>query len=129
MVKFDSWDETSPCNPSRLSWQTGTYIVLLCPSRIKNNPHASLLLNFLSDSIHSLCLIFILQTKACQVRCRSRHSHVLITFINNLSKEKNGFVTPVFSKQNELLCSKAEVLKLSFHPAASCPLEPLLTWV
>ena len=62
----------------------------------------------LSASIHNLCLIFILQTKSCQAQCCSCHPHVLITFINTLNKEKNGFVTALFWKQNELLCSQGK---------------------
>lgn len=98
---------------SCLLWQTGMYIILLCPNRIKKKLYqASLLLNLLSASIHNPCLIFILQTKACQAQCCSCHAHILITFINTLNKAKN---TTAFWKQNELLCSQRKVEFFGSH--------------
>lgn len=105
-------------------WQTGTYVVLPCPNRTKKKSQASLLLHLLSTSIHNLCLIFILQTKACQVQCCSCHSHVFITFMKVLNKEKkNGFVNAVLWKQkNEPLCSqRKEFFGSHFIPLPARP--------
>lgn len=130
MSKSDTFGKKLPVQPelSLVADRYDRYIHCSpLPQQIKKKLQASRLLNLLSASIHNLLLTFVLQTKACQAQCCSRHSHVLITFINTLNKEKNGFVTAMFWKKNKPLCfqrkeefSASDFIQLPAGPWSLC---------